>query len=291
LLSLCLPSLLLAQPLSVFTSVVPMKTLVERIGGEHVIVQAMVPPGFNPHSYDPTPQQVQALANAALYVRSDVPFEHAWMGRIRSVNQHMRVLDTRDSMPGTDHRHLEPGPEHTEHKEHAEHTHGHAHAHGTDPHFWTDPVLTLQVSRAIRDALANLDPAHRGIYARNQAELARELQALDADIRHLLAPLRNRTFMVFHPAWGHFAEHYGLEQIAIEHEGKQPGARSLASLIELAREKDIRVVFVQPQFDARTAQQVARAIDGRVIVVDPLAPDYMANLRRVAQAFAEALQP
>jgi len=281
--ALCLPSLLLAQPLSVFTSVLPMKSLVERIGGEQVVVQAMVPPGFNPHVYDPTPQQVKDLADAALYVRSDVPFEHAWMERIRAVNPHMRMVDTRDSIPGAEHGHPQPA--------HPEHAHGHAHEHGTDPHFWTDPILTERVSRDIRDALADLDPANGEVYARNQAQLARELRALDEEIRDLLAPLHNRTFMVFHPAWGHFAAHYGLQQVAIEHEGKQPGARSLATLIELARQKDIRVVFVQPQFDERTAQQVARAIDGRVIVVDPLAPDYMANLRRVARVFAEALQP
>ena len=93
----------------------------------------------------------------------------------------------------------------------------------------------------------------------------------------------------FHPAWGHFAERYQLQQVAIEHEGKQPGARSLATLIDHARQQDIRVVFVQPQFDRRMAQRVAKAIDGQVIALDPLDPDYPSSLRRVAQAFAQAL--
>jgi zinc transport system substrate-binding protein len=97
--------------------------------------------------------------------------------------------------------------------------------------------------------------------------------------------------MVFHPSWGYFADAYQLQQIAIEHEGKQPGARALSQLIEQAKQNQIKVVFVQPQFDQRQAEQIARAIDGKVMAVDPLAANYIDNLRQVAQQFSQALQP
>ena len=116
-------------------------------------------------------------------------------------------------------------------------------------------------------------------------------EALDRELHALLDPLPNRGFMVFHPAWGYFADSYGLAQVPIEHEGKEPGARALAALIDQANRENIKVVFVQPQFDKRSATQVARAIGGAVVAVDPLAADYVDNLRRVGREFAQALQP
>ena len=140
----------------------------------------------------------------------------------------------------------------------------------------------------IRDTLAELDPTHADDYARNQAAFAAELAKLDADLRHLLADLPSRKFLVFHPAWGYFAQDYDLVQVPIELGGKEPGPRALASLIEAARRDGIRVVFVQPQSDPRFAARIAEAIDGRVLAIDPLASDYVANLREVARQIAGA---
>ena len=140
------------------------------------------------------------------------------------------------------------------------------------------------------DLLAELDPKHAPDFARNRDAFLAVLDELDRTIRELLEPLKNRRFMVFHPAWSYFAAAYGLTQVPIEGEGKEPGARTLAALIEQARREAIRVVFVQPQFDDRLAAQVARAIDGSIIVADPLAGDYVDNLRRVAQQLAQAMQ-
>jgi zinc transport system substrate-binding protein len=141
---------------------------------------------------------------------------------------------------------------------------------------------------AIRDALTRLDPDGAAVYAANQAAFDAELAALDRELAALLAPLGRRSFLVYHPAWGYFADAYGLEQVPIEHEGKAPGARRLASLIEQARAADTRVIFVQPQFDKRAAERVATAIGGRVETVNPLAEDYADNLRRVARLIADA---
>jgi zinc transport system substrate-binding protein len=271
-----LPALGSTEPLRVFVSVLPQQGFVERIGGEHVRVQAMVQPGHSPATYDPSPRQIAALAEAELYVRTGVPFERVWMKRIRAANPDMRVLDLRE---GIETRRLEA------------HSHDHDHdyaGHGTeqDPHIWTSPLLVRAMSDAIRDALSELDPAHMADYARNQTAFAAELEALDREIRAMLADAPVRRFMVFHPAWGYFADAYGLTQVPIENEGKRPGPRSLNALIEQARREGIRVVLVQPQFDRRAAEQVAEAIGGRVVAMDPLDPDYVENLRRMARLIA-----
>ena len=143
----------------------------------------------------------------------------------------------------------------------------------------------------IRDKLTELAPEHAAAFARNHDAFVAELDTLDRDLHDLLDPLPNRRFMVFHPAWGYFADSYGLTQVPIEREGKEPGARALAALIDQAKEDGVKVVFVQPQFDKRQARQVAEAIGGAVVAVDPLAADYVDNLRRVGREFAQALEP
>jgi len=272
-----------SEPLRVFASVLPIKTFVEKIGGEHVDVRAMVRPGFNPHIYDPTPQQISALASAALYVRAGLPFEHAWIKRIVSANDEMQLLDVRDGMP------LRALEVHT-HEDHHAHEVEKPHADEMDPHVWTSPLLAGKMLGRIRDKLIELDPAHAADYARNHDVFLAELEVLDNEIHALLEPLSNRKFMVFHPAWGYFADRYHLNQVPIEYQGKEAGARRIAELIEHAKHEQIRVIFVQPQFDRRSARQVAEAINGRVIAVDPLAANYVDNLRRVGQEFAQVLK-
>lgn len=301
-----------AEPLRVFASVVPIQTFVEKIGGHHVDARAMVRPGFNPHTYDPTPQQISALAGAALYVRVGMPFEKAWMERIQSANPGMPVLDARDGIAlrereahpqdesGSDTEHRpasERGNAHDsdvsydEHKRHDKPEAENYLGDHNDPHVWTNPALVRHMCGSIRDKLTELAPAHAEAFARNHDAYVAELQALDSELHGLLDPLPNRKFMVFHPAWGYFADAYGLTQVPIEHEGKEPGARALVALINQAKRENIKVVFVQPQFDKRSASQVAQAIGGVVVAVDPLAADYVNNLRRVGREFAQALQP
>ena len=289
LLLLLLPAAGLAEPLRVFASVVPIQTFVKQIGEQHVDARSMVRPGFDPHAYDPTPQQISALAGAVLYMRTGMPFEDAWMARIRSANQSMQVLDVRD---GITLRTLETH-DHDEHhdQDHVEHAANPAHANEQDPHVWTSPTLVIHMVGVIRDKLSALDPTHAADFARNHDAFVAELRALDRELHALLDPLPNRNFMVFHPAWGYFADTYRLTQVPIEHEGKEPGARALVSLIDQAKEENIKVIFVQPQFDKRQARTIAQAIGGTVIAVDPLGVDYINNLRRVGQQFAQALQP
>ncbi|WP_295883898.1 zinc ABC transporter substrate-binding protein [uncultured Thiohalocapsa sp.] len=280
---LCTLPPLAAAPLDVFVSVLPLATFAERVGGERVQVHTMVQPGHSPATYEPTPRQITALANADLYLRVGVPFEDAWMKRIRATNPDMPVVDLREGLSlrrQEAHRHGAAGGD----------DHGaQAHEHGPlDAHVWTSPRLVRQMAETMRAAFTELDPAGAVTYAEQQAAFDAELAALDAQLQARLHGLANRRFLVYHPAWGYFADAYGLTQIPIEQEGKEPGARRLTALIEQARAEGARVILVQPQFDQRAAAQVARAIDGRVEPVDPLSPEYAATLRRLADILMAA---
>ena len=273
-------------PLSVFVTVVPLQTFVERIGGDQVRVRSMVQPGQNPHTYEPSPRQVADLAGAQLYLRVGMALEDAWLPRIRAANPGLRVLDVRAGLPlrsaESDQRIADPGA-----PAEGPAAHGGDHEHGAlDPHVWTSPPLVKSMGAAIRTALSDLRPGQAALFEANDDRFAADLEALDQEIRARLAPVQVRRFLVFHPAWGYYADTYGLTQMAIEFEGKEPGPRALAGLIEAARSTGVRAVLVQPQFSPRAAQQVAAAIGGRVESVDNLSADYFGTLRRVTAAIA-----
>lgn len=265
-----------ATALKVFASVPPVATFVDAVGGARIETEVMVGPGQSPATYDPTPKQVAALADTDLYVRVGVPFEDAWMKRIRAANPALTVLDLRDGL---------------QLRKQDAHDHG-AHGHGDDaamdPHVWTSPLKVRQMLAAIRDQLIALDADGAALYRRNQADYDAELLALHQWIADQLDGLGNRSFLVYHPAWGYFADTYGLEQIPIERAGKEPGPRRLSALIEQAKATGTRAIFVQPEFDRRAAEQVARSIDGRVAVATPLAADYIANLERFVSILVDA---
>lgn len=191
-----------------------------------------------------------------------------------------------------DHGHAH-GSDH-EHDHGNTHGHGHDHGHhrheGPDTHVWLAPELVRIQAGHILAALTELDAAHAPVYEANYAAFMRDLDALNADIQQTLAGHEGAAFMVFHPAWGYFARQYGLEQIPVEIEGKEPRAQDLQQLIQRAVEEEIRIVFVSPQFSTRSAETIAGAINGRTVAIDPLAKNWMENMRSVAREFNEAFR-
>jgi zinc transport system substrate-binding protein len=158
-----------------------------------------------------------------------------------------------------------------------------------DPHVWVSPELVKVQSQAIYEALAKLDPAHEAEYKTNLDAFVADIDQLEADIKATLSGLKSKKFMVFHPAWGYFAHDFGLEQIPVEVGGQEPSAQELAHLIEEAKEEGIQVVFAQPEFSTEDAETIAQEIGGEVLLISPLAPDWLQNMRTVAQTFANAL--
>lgn len=265
-----------AAPVQVAVSLLPQAFLVERVGGDRVDTLVLVGPGDNEATYAPSPARLAELEAARAWFTIGVPFESAWLPRIRADRPDLAIVDLAEGLPK---RRVEGGD------------HGHGHDGRADPHTWTDPRLAARMALVVGDALGRLDPDHAAEYARRAGELEQELLALHAELARRLAPVAGGVFIVFHPSWGYFADAYGLEQLPIESGGHEPGPRGLATLIERGRETGARAVFVQPQFSQRSARAVAEALDAEVIEADPLARDYIANLRSLADELARALAP
>ncbi len=274
--------------LKVFVSILPQKYFVEKIGGKLVKVGVLVGPGQNHDSYEPLPKQMAALAEADLFFRIGVPFEAVLIDRIQELNPSLKVVDTREGITlrpieGA-HRHgaAEEGsdtavPEPVDRDE------------VKDPHIWLDPLLVKIQAETICRALITLDPDHQAFYEENLRRFQAELDGLDRELAEVFRAAKVDKIMVYHPAWGYLTDRYGLEQIPIEVEGKEPGPQQLAQVIERAKREGIRVVFVQSQFDTRAAESVARAVNAQVVTLDPLAEDYLTNLRQMAEALARGL--
>lgn len=277
-----------AGKLDVFVSIEPDRFLVERIGGDRVAVNVLVPPGREPHEYEPTGKQISRLGKAAVFFRTGVPFEEALIPRIKELFPKLPIIDLRAGI--TLRTMSEEESEHEEEHEEAEHHEGHEHHHGLyDPHIWMSPALMKKQAMTARDELAKLDPAGAEQYETNCAKLIVDLTQAQKKIAKLLAPYKGKTFFVFHPTFGYFADEFGLKQEAVEVEGKEPTAAQLQQLIEQARKEDVKIIFAQPQFSKRAAKSVAEAIGGAVIPLDSLSSDYLANLDKVAEEISGAL--
>ena len=283
------PQHLPAGPLRVAVSIIPQEWLVREIGGQYVDVVAMVKPGESHETYQPTDAQISRVMGGAAYFCIGMPFENGRaFANIRSQGK-LRMVDVREGIELREIRPAEsPGGEEAS-KDDARHKHRHEHG-GKDPHVWLSPKLLKIQARTVAKTLGELDPAHREAYDRNLAALGAKLDAADGEIHRLLDPLRGKTFFVFHPAWGYFADEYGLKQVAIEQEGKEPSDEEATALQRSAREQGAKVVFVQPQIASRGAEAVAHAIGARVEPLDPLAPDVLDNLVRAARAIAASFQ-
>ena len=275
-----------ASSLRVFVSIAPQKYFVQKIGGNLVNVSILVPAGADPHTYEPKPRQMVELSKSALYFAVGVDFEKPWLKKIAAIHPGMRIIHTDEGIakiPMADH-HRHEGDSHKRDKK------TRPHDGAPDPHVWLAPALVKIQAVHILRALIEADPKNRLAYTAGYDAFIKELDALDGELKSLFAGRKGEQFMVLHPAWGYFAEAYGLQQVPVEIEGKEPKAAQLQLLIRRARERGVKVVFVQPQFSTKSAEMVASEIGGQVIPVDSLAESWDANLREVARKFRAALQ-
>jgi zinc transport system substrate-binding protein len=286
-----------ADSLQAAVTIAPQKYFVEKIGGTLVTVSTMVPPGANIHNYEPRPQQMVALSKAKIYFAIGVALEGAWLEKIISANPDLLLVHTEEGIEkismAAHHHHEEDqqgatGPVPDLEKSGSQNE---KHDETLDPHIWLAPHLVMIQARTILRALCLADPSHQDDYRKNYQKFMMELVNLDLEIMNIFkgkgAGIR---FMVFHPAWGYFAKAYGLEQIPIEIEGKEPKPADLQRLIEQAKKLQVKVIFVQPQFAAKAAGTIAAALDAQVMNADDLALDWADNLRRVGQEFKSALR-
>ena len=266
------------EPIIVAVSVVPQAEFVEKVGGDKVKTVVIIPPGADPHTYELSPREVQEISKASMFVTvgTGMPFEEVWIDRFETMNSDTLIVNC---SKGIELRDLDAKQEAGSDGDHE----------GLDPHIWTSPANAKIMVEDIYEGLVQLDPENEAYYAQNREAYLEELDALDARIREKLEGREERNFMVYHPSWGYFAAEYGLTMIPVEVEGKEPSARDLAKLVDLAKEKKVKVIFVQTQFSPRSAEVVAQEIGGEVVAVDPLAKDYIANMDNVSDVFARNL--
>jgi zinc transport system substrate-binding protein len=262
--------------LTVAVSIPPQAWFAERLGEPHLSIQVVLKPGDSPETYDPTPRELARLADARIYFAVGVPMETRLLPELRRDFPHLQIVDTaagiselafsattREPTAGDS---LKPEQASGE----------------LDPHFWLSPRLAGIMARNMADALIASDPAHTGSYQARLAQVQRELDRLDSEMKSLLTPLAGRELLVYHPAFGYLAAEYGLVQVAIESGGQQPSPRQLADLLRQAKAHHPGAIFVQPQFSATTAHTLARELGVPVVELDPLARNYPDNLQRMA---------
>ena len=251
----------------VVVSIPPQAEFVKRVGGEKVAVITMVPQWANPHTYEPTPAQLMNVSKAKMYVKmgSGIEFEIAWMDKIKSINENMLIVDCSNGIELL--------------KENGK----------ADPHIWLSPKNAKIIVENICKGLVQIDPANSTYYEQNKEAYLKELDALDDEISQILSKTSKTSahkFIVYHPAWSYFARDYGLEQISVEEGGKEPTPERIASIIEEAKRNNITKIFASPQFKDK-AEVIAKEIGGKVVEINPLAENYIENMRKFAEELAE----
>lgn len=277
-----------AEKLTVAVSLQPYANIVKSIAGDRVDVVTLLPPGADPHTFEPKPATLKEFAKASVYFSDGSGMDKAWMPRFKGVNKDVQVVGISKGIgwmaaEEVEHHHEGEGVHHEEH-------HGEHHHEGFDPHVWTSPKKVAVLAQNVLDALVELDPAGKDAYTQNFANFKTQLDALDAELRSAVEalPAGKRTFIVFHPSYGYLAFDYGMQQLSIEVEGKEPKPKDLAFLIEEGKEHFVHIVFVQPQFSKRAAETIAKELNAVVVTTDPLAYDFMGNVRSLVKAISEA---
>ena len=256
-------------------SIAPEITFVKAIGGDKVDVSLMVQVGNSPHTYEPKPSQMTAIAKSDVYFAIDVEFEHVWLPKFHSLNEKMQRVDLAEGVTKIEMAHGDHADEmHDEHD-------------GKDPHIWTSPANVKVIAQNIYRALSTIDSDNTKYYEDNLNRFLTKIDNTDKQIKELLSTIKgSRSFMVFHPSWGYFAKEYNLEQIAVEVEGKSPKPRELVHLIKEAKEEKVSAIITQPEFSDASAKVIANELHIPVVKISPMAQNWSDTLIIMAKTIA-----
>ena len=253
----------------VFVSIPPQKQFIKKIAGDYVDVDIMLLPGESPETFSPSPRLIVSLSNAVSYFQIGVPFEKKWIDAIRSINKNIRIVPCCENIL---------------------HVNQHDHEDVNDMHIWNNPVNVQQLAKLILDELIVIDPTRSDEFLDNYQIFISELVALDNSIKSKLNNRKTNYFIVSHSAWGEYAQRYGLEQIALEKNGKEIGARSLLSIVNIAKQEGLNTLFVIEQYKTPLIEKLAAELGARLISLDPLAKDYIENMSAVTNKIANSLR-
>lgn len=246
-------------------TIAPLAEMVRAVGGDRVDVTVVVPPGAEPHTFEPTPSLMVKLSQADLYVMNGAGLEF-WMDKLLAANRDLKIIDSSRGIELL----KENGDE-------------------TDPHVWISLRNAARQVENICAGLSDLDPESSDYYARNRDDYLQKLHELDEELNSSFAGARTRIFVVHHPAWSYFARDYGLEQVPLMENEKEPGPKYLSQVIDLARKNNITTIFVEPEFNPKAAEVIAREMSANVVSLDPLAADYLENMRNAGRQIAQSM--
>lgn len=281
-----------AKKMVVAVSLQPYANIVKEIGGDRVDVVSMLPPGADPHTYEPKPAVLKEFSRASVYFSDYSGMDKAWLPRFMGVNKNVAVKSISKNVQWLKEEEHEHHGEHEHREEHEHHgEHGHEHHHGDlDPHIWTSPAQVKNIAASIENSLCEMDAAGCAYYEKNWEKLDARVSLLSQKLEATLAklPQEARTFIVFHPAYGYFARDYGMHQLTVEVEGKEPKPKDLQRLISEGREHHVKIVFVQPQFSKRAAGVIAKELNAVIVETDPLSADYLGNIEKLIDAIVRS---
>ncbi len=257
-------------------SIEPQRYFLEQIAGDNFIINSIIPSGSNPETYDPTPSQMIALSKSIIYFKvGQLTFETAWINNLQSNNPGLTVIDCSVGIDliedncGHDHAH--------------EYSQGHD---GADPHIWSSPAAASFMAKNMYEAILKIDPDNADYYKANYEKLLDSFAETDVIIREFISKAPSKSFLIYHPALSYYSHEYGLTQYTIEYEGKSPSPAHLKALIEKAKENDVRVVFIQKEFDEKNAETIAKEIGAKIVSLDLLSYNWEEELIKIAKSIA-----
>lgn len=255
----------------------PLRYFTEAIAGDNFNVVSMVPKGSSPETYDPTPQQLVDLTKSKAYFRIGyIGFEQIWMDKLTDNAPHLQFFDTSrgvDLIYDTSHAHNthQSGDDDSP-------------VFGVEPHIWNSAYNAQIIAGNILDALCAIDKNNEALYVERYKNLCSQIEQTDSLICHMLSdPNADRAFMIYHPTLSYFARDYGLHQIPIEEDGKEPSPSHLKELINACKKEKVRIIFVQPEFDRRNAEIIANQTGTMVVPINPLSYDWGKEILNIAQ--------
>jgi zinc transport system substrate-binding protein len=258
-----------AEELSVLVSVAPYIHIVERIGGDSIQVKLIVPQGADSHNYEPTPKQIQEASKAKIWFYVGEPFEKRAQQALKNQNKEFILCDLRQNL-------------NLHHEQHCEHSCGY------DPHIWMSPKMMIIQVHTIAEGLKLILPDKSDAIDTNAQKLIDDLMLLDQELRQQLDRKAHITILVAHPAYGYFCREYGITQMTIEQEGKDPTVKAVTQLINDVKKLDIKKIFIQSRYGHKGAYLIAKEIGAKVVVLDPYNPNYFAMMRECGQQFSES---
>lgn len=277
---------------TIYVSLLPHKYFVEKIAGDKFVVKNMIPAGFSAEMFEPLPRQVMEIKNTNLFFLSGMPYEKIWTDKFKEINSGLIFIDLNQ---GIKLRKLET-PEVFSISEADEHDHDHSdgesHSHNHlyyDVHTWLEISNAKIISKTIMETLVKADPSNESYYKNNYQILLNLLDKTGSHIDSQLAGSEGKSFLVFHPAWGYLADRYKITQIPIEFEGKEPSAFMIQKILNIAKNRNVKVIFIEEQMSTHSAKMISEKLKIPVIKLDPLSYDYINNLIKSVNVFRENL--